>query len=198
MTGLATQVTTTAADGSYALSGLAAGTYTLGSTLELRPEDSGTDKFPVTWKAAPGAKVVWCGQNSVGVVTLVHAARKLGVPVKTRHNEVAPGQFEIAPLFEVSHIASDHQMLLMETLRRVAHRHGLQALLHEKPFAGINGSGKHCNWSLSIASDNALNGINLLKPGKTPHQNLRFLAFVAVCLKAVHDRAVARRALPPR
>src|ERR671933_1779036 len=84
---------------------------------------------------------------------------RLGVPVKTRHNEVAPGQYEIAPLFEPSHIASDHQMLIMETLKRVAPRYGLQALLHEKPFVGVNGSGKDNNWSMSTDT-----GVNLLDP----------------------------------
>ncbi|HVH38442.1 MAG TPA: glutamine synthetase III [Gemmatimonadaceae bacterium] len=111
---------------------------------------------------------------------------KLGVPIVTRHNEVAPCQFEMAPMFEETDIATDHNQLVMSVLKDVAMRHGLQALLHEKPFAGINGSGKHCNWSLSITSDNALNGINLLKPGKTPHQNLRFLLFLAAVLKGVH------------
>ena len=111
---------------------------------------------------------------------------KLAVPIVTRHNEVAPCQFEMAPMFEETDIATDHNQLVMSVLKDVAMRHGLQALLHEKPFAGINGSGKHCNWSLSITSDNTLNGINLLKPGKTPHQNMRFLLFLAAVLKGVH------------
>lgn len=120
---------------------------------------------------------------------------KLGVPITTRHNEVAPCQFEMAPFFEESDIAVDHNQLVMATLRRVALRHGLQALLAEKPFAGINGSGKHCNWSMSITSDNAeLDGFNLLKPGKTPHQNIRFLLFLAAVLKAVHKHAAVLRA----
>ncbi|MHB1097364.1 MAG: glutamine synthetase III family protein [Gemmatimonadaceae bacterium] len=110
---------------------------------------------------------------------------RLGVPIVTRHNEVAPCQFEMAPVFEETDIATDHNQLVMAILRKVAMRHGLVALLHEKPFAGINGSGKHCNWSMSIASDNELDGVNLLKPGKTPHQNLRFLLFLAAVLKAV-------------
>jgi len=115
---------------------------------------------------------------------------KLGVPIMTRHNEVAPSQFEMAPLYEETDIAVDHNQLVMATLRRVALRHHLQALLHEKPFAGINGSGKHCNWALSVHSNTkALNGANLLKPGKTPHQNIRFLAFLAAVLKGVHDHA---------
>ncbi|MBP9707713.1 MAG: glutamine synthetase III [Oligoflexales bacterium] len=106
---------------------------------------------------------------------------RLGVPIKTRHNEVAPGQFEMAPIFEFAGIATDHNTLTMELLRKVANRHGFMCLLHEKPFARINGSGKHCNWSL--CNDK---GENLLDPGKTPHQNLRFLAMLSVVMKAVH------------
>src|SRR6266852_4728633 len=96
----------------------------------------------------------------------------------------------MAPYFEETDLAVDHNMLVMATLRRVALRHGLQALLHEKPFAGINGSGKHCNWSMSVIADSPeLDGLNLLKPGKTPHQNIRFLAFLAAVLKGVHEHA---------
>ena len=124
-----------------------------------------------------------------------HELYKLGVPIVTRHNEVAPSQFEMAPQFEETDIAVDHNQMVMATLRKVALRHGLQAVLHEKPFAGINGSGKHCNWSLSIAADNGeLDGTNLLKPGKTPHQNLRFLVFLAAILKGVHRHAGLLRA----
>ncbi|MDB4885955.1 MAG: glnN, partial [Gemmatimonadetes bacterium] len=124
-----------------------------------------------------------------------HELYKLGVPITTRHNEVAPSQFEMAPMFEESDIAVDHNQLVMATLRKVALRHNLQAILHEKPFAGINGSGKHCNWSLSISADNPeLDGQNLLKPGRTPHQNLRFLVFLAAILKAVHRHAGLLRA----
>ena len=119
---------------------------------------------------------------------------KLGVPIVTRHNEVAPCQFEMAPIFEETDIAVDHNQLVMAMLRRVALRHGLQALLHEKPFAGVNGSGKHCNWSMSIVADNELDGANLLKPGKTPHQNIRFLLFLAAVLKGVHTHAGLLRA----
>jgi glutamine synthetase len=120
---------------------------------------------------------------------------KLGVPIVTRHNEVAPSQFEMAPRFEETDVALDHNQLVMATLRRVALRHNLQALLHEKPFAGINGSGKHCNWSMSLAADNPeLDGYNLLKPGQTPHQNLRFLVFLAAILKAVHKYSGLLRA----
>ena len=105
---------------------------------------------------------------------------KLGVPVKTRHNEVAPAQYEIAPIFENANVATDHNMLVMETMKRVAGRYGLQLLLHEKPFAGVNGSGKHVNWSLSDDEGN-----NLLKPGDTPHDNAQFLVFLAAVLRAV-------------
>jgi glutamine synthetase len=120
---------------------------------------------------------------------------KLGVPITTRHNEVAPCQFEMAPYFEETDLAVDHNMLVMATLRRVALRHHLQAILHEKPFAGINGSGKHCNWSMSVTAESSdLDGLNLLKPGKTPHQNLRFLVFLAAVLKAVHKHSGLLRA----
>ena len=124
-----------------------------------------------------------------------HELYKLGVPITTRHNEVAPSQFEMAPYFEETDIAVDHNQLVMATLRRVALRHGLQAIVHEKPFAGINGSGKHCNWSMSIAADSPeLDGFNLLKPGKTPHQNARFLMFLAAVLRAVHKHSGLLRA----
>ena len=113
----------------------------------------------------------------------------------TLHKEVAPSQFEMAPRFEETVVDVDHNQLVMATLRRVALRHNLQALLHEKPFAGINGSGKHCNWSMSVAADSPeLDGYNLLKPGQTPHQNLRFLVFLAAILKAVHKHAGLLRA----
>ncbi len=114
---------------------------------------------------------------------------RLGVPVKTRHNEVAPGQYEIAPLFEQSQIASDHQMLIMETLKRVAGRHGLAALLHEKPFAGINGSGKHNNWSMATDT-----GVNLLDPQDETHTNIQFLVFLVAVIRAVDLHADLLRA----
>ena len=118
------------------------------------------------------------------IAEVEHELYKLGVPIVTRHNEVAPCQFEMAPLFEETDVAVDHNQLVMATLRRVALRHGLQALLHEKPFAGINGSGKHCNWSMAIAADNPeLDGTTCSSPGKTPHQNIRFLVFLAAVLK---------------
>ncbi len=128
------------------------------------------------------------------IAEVEHELYKLGVPIMTRHNEVAPCQFEMAPLFEETDLAVDHNQLVMSVLRRVAMRHGLQAILHEKPFAGVNGSGKHCNWSMSIASDNELDGLNLLRPGKTPHQNVRFLLFLAAVLKGVHKHAGILRA----
>ncbi len=114
---------------------------------------------------------------------------RLGVPVKTRHNEVAPGQYEIAPLFESSHIASDHQMLTMETMKRVAQSHGLAALLHEKPFAGINGSGKHNNWSMATDT-----GVNLLDPQDDTHTNMQFLVFLVAVIRAVDLHADLLRA----
>ena len=109
---------------------------------------------------------------------------RVGVPVKTRHNEVAPSQYEIAPVFENANVAADHQMMTMETLQRVAPKFGLACLLHEKPFAGVNGSGKHNNWSLCTSE-----GVNLLDPGETPHENLTFLTTLAVVLHAVHEHA---------
>lgn len=123
------------------------------------------------------------------MVDLENELYRLGVPVKTRHNEVAPSQFELAPIFENVNIAADHNTLTMETMKRVASRHGLVCLINEKPFAGINGSGKHCNWSISNDK-----GENLLDPGTTPHQNLRFLAVVSVVLQAVHRHADVLRA----
>jgi glutamine synthetase len=106
---------------------------------------------------------------------------KLGIPAKTRHNEVAPGQFEIAPVFEAANVASDHQQMIMTTLKSVAKRHGFVCLLHEKPFAGINGSGKHVNWSVG----NATQG-NLLDPGDSPSENIQFLVFCGAVIRGVH------------
>jgi glutamine synthetase len=128
------------------------------------------------------------------IAEVEHELYKLGVPVHTRHNEVAPSQFEMAPEFEETDLGVDHNQLVMSLLRKVALRHGLQALLHEKPFAGINGSGKHCNWSMAISSGNELNKVNLLKPGRTPHQNIRFLVFLAAVLRAVHKHSGLLRA----
>ncbi len=114
---------------------------------------------------------------------------KLGIPLRTRHNEVAPAQFECAPIFEEVNIAVDHNTLLMDIMTRVAKRHDLKVLLHEKPFAGINGSGKHNNWSMATDT-----GVNLLAPGKTPKTNLMFLTFFVNTIKAVHDYADLLRA----
>lgn len=114
---------------------------------------------------------------------------KLGIPLRTRHNEVAPSQFECAPIFEEVNIAVDHNTLLMDIMTRVARRHQLVVLLHEKPFAGINGSGKHNNWSMATDT-----GVNLLAPGKTPKTNLMFLTFFVNIIKAVHDNADIMRA----
>jgi glutamine synthetase len=105
---------------------------------------------------------------------------RVGVPVKTRHNEVAPSQYEVAPVFETANVATDHQMITMETLKRVAPKYGLACLLHEKPFAGVNGSGKHNNWSMSDEFGN-----NLLNPGDTPHENMQFLVVCAAIMRAV-------------
>ncbi len=106
---------------------------------------------------------------------------RLGIPIKTRHNEVAPSQYEIAPIFENTNVAADHQQLVMIMLQRFARKYGLVCLLHEKPFAGINGSGKHNNWSLSTDT-----GMNLLEPGDNPHDNMQFLFFCAAVVRAVH------------
>ncbi|MBK8625394.1 MAG: glutamine synthetase III [Saprospiraceae bacterium] len=114
---------------------------------------------------------------------------KLGIPVKTRHNEVAPNQFELAPLFEEANLAVDHNSLLMDVMSKIAARHHFKVLFHEKPFAGVNGSGKHNNWSLATDT-----GVNLLGPGKTPKSNLQFLTFFINTIKAVHDYSDLLRA----
>lgn len=116
-------------------------------------------------------------------------AYRLGIPLRTRHNEVAPAQFECAPIFEEANLAVDHNILLMDVMTRIARRHNLMTLLHEKPFAGINGSGKHNNWSMSTDT-----GVNLLAPGKTPKTNLMFLTFFVNVIKAVDDYAELLRA----
>ena len=113
----------------------------------------------------------------------------LGIPVKTRHNEVAPNQFELAPIYEEANLAVDHNSLVMDVMQKVADRHNFKVLFHEKPFAGVNGSGKHNNWSLSTD-----NGVNLLAPGKTPMSNLQFLTFFINTIKAVHDNEELLRA----
>ena len=107
---------------------------------------------------------------------------KLGIPSKTKHNEVAPGQHELAPIFETTNIATDHNQLIMEYMKKVATRHGLACLLHEKPFAGINGSGKHNNWSMATNK-----GVNLLEPGTSPHENAQFILFLCAVIKAVDE-----------
>ena len=109
-------------------------------------------------------------------------AYRLGIPVKTRHNEVAPNQFEVAPIFEETNLANDHNQMVMDVMKRVARKHKFRVLFHEKPFAGVNGSGKHNNWSLSTNT-----GVNLLSPGKNPKGNMQFLTFLVNVLKAVHD-----------
>ena len=118
-----------------------------------------------------------------------HELAKLGVPIKTRHNEVAPAQYEVAPIFENSNVGSDHQQLTMQIMQNVARRYGLVCLLHEKPFAGINGSGKHNNWSMGTDT-----GINLLEPGDTPHENLLFLFFCSAVIQAVNKHQQLLRA----
>ena len=119
------------------------------------------------------------------VLAFMHEAErelfKLGIPVKTRHNEVAPGQFEIAPMFESANVAADHQQQMMATLKKVADKYGMSCLMHEKPFAGVNGSGKHVNWSLGSSSQG-----NMLDPGDTPHENAQFLVFCAAVIRAVY------------
>ncbi len=120
---------------------------------------------------------------------LEYESMKLGIPVKTRHNEVAPNQFELAPIYEEANLAVDHNSLLMDVMGRIASKHNFKLLLHEKPFAGINGSGKHNNWSLSTNT-----GVNLLAPGKTPMRNLEFLTFFINTIKAIHEYEELMRA----
>ena len=119
-----------------------------------------------------------------------YEAHRLGIPIKTRHNEVAPGQYEMAPIFEEANLAVDHNSLIMDIVEKVARRHGLRCLLHEKPFAGVNGSGKHNNWSLATHT-----GVNLLSPGKNPMGNLQFLTFFINTIKAVHRHADLLRSI---
>src|SRR5665647_2306325 len=116
-------------------------------------------------------------------------AYKLGIPVKTRHNEVAPNQFECAPVYEETNLAVDHNQLIMDVMRRVARRHKFRVLFHEKPFADINGSGKHSNWSMATDT-----GVNLLSPGKNPKSNMQFLTFLVNVVKAVNDNQELLRA----
>jgi glutamine synthetase len=123
------------------------------------------------------------------MIDLENEAYKLGIPIKTRHNEVAPNQYELAPIFEEVNIANDHNQLIMDLMKKVARRHGFRILFHEKPFAGINGSGKHNNWSLSTNT-----GVNLYSPGKNPKSNLQFLTFVVNALMAVYKHQDLLRA----
>src|SRR5690606_5871940 len=116
-------------------------------------------------------------------------AIKLGIPVTTRHNEVAPNQFECAPMFEEANLANDHNLLLMDLLEKIARRHDFRVLLHEKPFKGLNGSGKHNNWSLSTNT-----GVNLLRPGKNPKSNMQFLTFLVNTIAAINENADLLRA----
>ncbi|MEL7588378.1 MAG: glutamine synthetase III [Prolixibacteraceae bacterium] len=120
---------------------------------------------------------------------LENEAYKLGIPIKTRHNEVAPNQFEVAPLYEEANLSNDHNQLLMDIMKKIARRHKFKVLFHEKPFSGINGSGKHMNWSLRTDTD-----VNLFSPGKNPKSNLQFLSFVVNTIKAVHDNQDLLRA----
>jgi len=123
------------------------------------------------------------------MIDLENEAYKLGIPVKTRHNEVAPNQFELAPIFEEVNLANDHNQMIMDLMNKIARHHGFRALLHEKPFAGINGSGKHNNWSLSTNT-----GVNLYSPGKNPKSNTQFLTFIVNTIKAVYDNQDLLRA----
>lgn len=122
------------------------------------------------------------------MMELEHELYKLGIPIKTRHNEVAPGQFEVAPIYESANLAHDHQHMIMQSIQRIATKYGMAGLLHEKPFAGINGSGKHVNWSLGCKLG------NLLDPGESPHENTRFLIFCLATIRAVHKYSTLLRA----
>ena len=150
-----------------------------GRTLTGAPSPKGQEMEDHYFGAIP-ARVMSFMQD------LENGLLALGIPAKTRHNEVAPGQFEIAPVYEDANLACDHNMLTMNMMRHLAGRHGFVCLLHEKPFAGVNGSGKHNNWSLCDSD-----GQNLLNPGKTPQDNAQFLVFLAAVLRAVHLHATA-------
>lgn len=148
-----------------------------GRTLVGRPSTRGQQFEDHYFGSIPGRALAFMQELETELY-------KLGVPVKTRHNEVAPSQFEVAPVFEDANLSADHNSLTMDMLQRVAKRHNFMCLLHEKPYAGINGSGKHNNWSLSTSK-----GENLLDPGHTPHQNLRFLAVLVAVIKGVFDHS---------
>ena len=166
------------------------------SFVLYRPDIQATGR---TLFGAPSAKGQQFDDHYFGAITdrvlafmfeVERELYRLGIPVKTRHNEVAPGQFEVAPVFETANLATDHQQLTMVTLKKIARHHGMECLLHEKPFAGINGSGKHCNYSFG----NATQG-NLLDPGETPHENAQFLVFCAAIIRGVHKYAKVLRAV---
>ncbi len=153
-----------------------------GRTLFGAPSPKGQELEDQYFGAIP-ERVLAC------MIETEHELYKLGIPVKTRHNEVAPAQYEIAPVYEDANVATDHQQLTMTMLKRIANKYGMECLLHEKPFAGVNGSGKHLNWSLG----NATQG-NLLEPGDTPHENAQFLVFTAAVIRAVHKYSAVLRA----
>jgi len=153
-----------------------------GRTLFGAPSPKGQELEDQYFGAIP-ERVLAC------MIETEHELYKLGIPVKTRHNEVAPAQYEIAPVYEDANVATDHQQLTMTMLKRIANKYGMECLLHEKPFAGVNGSGKHLNWSLG----NATQG-NLLEPGDTPHENAQFLVFCAAVIRAVHKYSAVLRA----
>ena len=161
----------------------------------LRPDLMATGRTLIGAKGAKGQELEdqYFGSIKPRILAFMqeveHELFKLGVPMKTRHNEVAPAQFEAAPVFESVSVAADHNQITMEIMRRVAERHHFALLLHEKPFGGVNGSGKHNNWSLATSE-----GENLLNPGATPEKNLRFLVFLMATLKAVHRHQGALRA----
>ena len=158
------------------------------SLAESRPDLMMTGRTLLGHTAAKGQQLDdhYFGSIPTRVLTymrdLENQCMLLGIPVKTRHNEVAPNQFELAPIFEETNLAVDHNSLLMDVMQKVAERHDFKVLFHEKPFKGVNGSGKHNNWSLATDT-----GINLLSPGKTPMSNLQFLTFFINTIKAVHD-----------
>lgn len=152
-----------------------------GRTLQGAPSPKGQEMEDHYFGAIPARVMSFMQELEKELVAL-------GIPAKTRHNEVAPGQFEIAPVYEDANIACDHNMLTMNLMRHLAGKHGFVCLLHEKPFAGVNGSGKHNNWSLSDSDGN-----NLFSPGATPQNNAQFLVFLAAALKAVKDHAAALR-----
>src|SRR3954469_23508597 len=156
--------------------------YTTGRTLFGTKPPKGHELDDHYFGSIPERILAW-------MLDVERELAKLGVPVKTRHNEVAPNQYEIAPIFENSNVGSDHQQLTMQIMQNVARQYGLVALLHEKPFAGINGSGKHNNWSMGTDT-----GANLLEPGETPHENVQFLFFCTAVIAAVDKHQALLRA----